>query len=121
MIDARTARNAHGAVASALKRGLLVRGRCEVCGEERVEAHHDDYSRPLDIRWLCRTHHRRLHGRHRSDVDWRTDGSVIATFKLPADEYERLEQVARDEERSVSAVLRLALRDYLESREEMAA
>lgn len=47
--------------------------------------------------------------------------SRIATFKVPVDEYERLEQVARDEERSVSAVLRLALRDYLESRDGVAA
>lgn len=45
----------------------------------------------------------------------------IATFKLPVDEYRRLEQVARDEERSVSAVIRLALRGYLEAREGMAA
>ena len=26
-----------------------------------VVAHHDDYSKPLDVRWLCRSHHMQLH------------------------------------------------------------
>jgi len=34
----------------------------EVCGAENAQAHHDDYSRPLDVRWLCDTHHRQHHG-----------------------------------------------------------
>jgi len=44
-------------------------------------------------------------------------GTRIATFKVGRDEYERLEELARDDERSVSAVLRLAVREYLEARE----
>ena len=34
---------------------------CEVCGVTPANAHHDDYARPLDVRWLCDTHHNRLH------------------------------------------------------------
>lgn len=35
--------------------------RCEVCGvEETVDAHHEDYSRPLFVRWVCRACHKRL-------------------------------------------------------------
>lgn len=41
----------------------------------------------------------------------------IASFKIDADEYERVEAVAERDERSVSAVLRLAVRDYLERHE----
>lgn len=44
-----------------IKKGVLVRQPCEVCGLSEVEAHHDDYSRPADVRWLCRAHHRELH------------------------------------------------------------
>jgi hypothetical protein len=27
----------------------------------RLEAHHEDYSRPLEVHWLCRSHHEQLH------------------------------------------------------------
>jgi len=42
---------------SALKSGRLQRQPCEVCGATRVETHHEDYSKPLVVRWLCRPHH----------------------------------------------------------------
>lgn len=39
----------------------LERKPCEVCGETKVEAHHDDYLKPLDVRWLCKRHHAEVH------------------------------------------------------------
>lgn len=51
---------AHQAVRSALRRGLLTKSVC-FCGEVRVDAHHEDYSKPLEVLWLCRTHHERIH------------------------------------------------------------
>jgi hypothetical protein len=39
-----------------LKRGKIVRRGCEVCGA-RAQMHHDDYDKPLEVRWLCRPHH----------------------------------------------------------------
>ena len=53
---------ARSAVKNAIKRGDLVREPCEVCGQEKSQAHHDDYSRPLKVRWLCFRHHRAEHG-----------------------------------------------------------
>ena len=53
---------ARSAVRRAVKSGGLVRKPCEVCGTtEKVEAHHEDYSKPLDVRWLCFAHHRMNH------------------------------------------------------------
>jgi len=49
---------AHTAVGNAIRDGRLKRLPCEVCGEVKAEAHHDDYSKPLDVRWLCFRHHR---------------------------------------------------------------
>lgn len=50
---------------SYIKSGKLIKGLCEVCGiNEDVEAHHDDYNKPMDIRWLCRKHHREHHKFH---------------------------------------------------------
>ncbi|WP_246699128.1 hypothetical protein [Rhizobium sp. BK491] len=53
--------DAHLAVQRALKTGQLEKGVCEVCGIEAVDAHHDQYEQPLQVRWLCRRHHTRLH------------------------------------------------------------
>ena len=52
---------ARSAVSNALRDGRIERGPCEVCGGE-AEAHHDDYNKFLDVRWLCFRHHRELHG-----------------------------------------------------------
>lgn len=37
----------------AILRGEIVKQPCEGCGDEKVHAHHDDYGKPLDVRWLC--------------------------------------------------------------------
>lgn len=34
---------------------------CEFCGDLKSEAHHTDYSKPLDVRWLCKKHHVSIH------------------------------------------------------------
>ena len=52
---------AHAAVAKAIKDGNIIKQPCEVCKSEDAEAHHEDYSKPLDVRWLCRSHHRQRH------------------------------------------------------------
>lgn len=53
---------AHTTVNNAIRSGKLQRQGCEVCGE-KAHAHHDDYDRPLDVRWLCHAHHREHHAR----------------------------------------------------------
>lgn len=55
-------------VYEAIRRGELERQPCEECGAtEGVQAHHEDYSRPLDVTWLCGECHRDLH-RARGEV-----------------------------------------------------
>lgn len=49
-----------GAVAS----GRINRQPCFVCGELITEAHHPDYSMPLDVVWLCKRHHEQVHSEH---------------------------------------------------------
>lgn len=54
-------RRAHRALWAAIRRGDVQRRPCEVCGAVKVDAHHDDYDKPLEVRWLCRIHHRNQH------------------------------------------------------------
>lgn len=56
-------RIANQAASNAIRDGRLIRKPCEVCGAEKVEAHHDDYNKPLEVRWLCRKHHLEHHGK----------------------------------------------------------
>lgn len=52
---------AHTAVGNAVRDGKLKKLPCEFCGDEKVHAHHKDYSKPLDVIWLCAKCHNRLH------------------------------------------------------------
>lgn len=54
---------AWSAVYKAVRAGRLLRLPCEVCGSPRTQAHHHDYSKPLDVRWLCfKCHRETAHG-----------------------------------------------------------
>jgi len=62
---------AHILVRQALTYGDLKREECEICkflglpsDRRKTVAHHEDYDRPLDVRWLCHAHHRQLHAQH---------------------------------------------------------
>lgn len=54
-------RAARIALGNAVRDGKVVKQPCEVCGNPKSHGHHDDYSKPLDVRWLCSTHHREHH------------------------------------------------------------
>lgn len=58
---------------TAIQSGALKRLPCECCGA-KAEAHHDDYSKPLEVRWLCRLHHQQHHNK---------EGSLIANPVQP--------------------------------------
>jgi hypothetical protein len=49
-------------VNNAIRDGKLFREPCSVCGsDENPHAHHDDYAKPLNIRWMCAAHHKQWH------------------------------------------------------------
>lgn len=55
---------AHSMVNNCIRDKKLFRQKCEVCGSQETEAHHDDYLKPLNIRWLCAAHHKEWHVIH---------------------------------------------------------
>lgn len=69
---------ARTAVGNAVRDGRLVVQPCEVCGSHDVQAHHEDYSKPLGVMWLCFEHHRARHGQQAEA----TEG--VRSFKVRA-------------------------------------
>lgn len=64
-------RSCRYAVFSAVKRGDLVIGSCADCSktqkETRIDAHHENYDKPLEVVWLCKSCHSIRHGSNISD------------------------------------------------------
>ncbi|ARG95504.1 hypothetical protein B1T50_04685 [Mycobacterium kansasii] len=54
-------RRAHRKVELAIKAGRMASQSCQVCGDAKSQAHHDDYSKPLEVVWLCALHHKARH------------------------------------------------------------
>lgn len=73
-------RRAHIMTGNAIKYGRLVRPDvCERCGVVgRVEAHHENYYRPMDVTWLCDPchglRHREINEEIRNGADYRMRG-----------------------------------------------
>jgi len=55
-------RIAHYKVANAVRDGRIEKTPCVICGSNyRIHGHHEDYSKPLDVIWLCAIHHQQHH------------------------------------------------------------
>ena len=55
---------ARQAVSRAIKAGKLSRGPCVKCeATDKIQAHHPDYSKPLEVVWLCPKCHGLEHSR----------------------------------------------------------
>ncbi len=56
---------AHTKVQRAVKKGLLTRLDCQICSKKGLSvaahAHHSDYTKPLEVLWLCNLHHKAWH------------------------------------------------------------
>jgi hypothetical protein len=61
---------ARNQVMSALRCGKIIKGNCDICRcNYKVQAHHKDYSKPLEIVWLCYKHHLEVHNKKPLIID----------------------------------------------------
>jgi hypothetical protein len=106
---------------SALTGGKIARpDHCERCaGDGPLEAHHDDYLKPLEVRWLCRGCHLQFHAEHPRPLspDRRPRGRpptaagprpILITLRLYPHEHERLKRAAAKAGLTLAAYLRQA-------------
>lgn len=76
---------AHNRVSKALTDGRLERpSSCEECGnsKRRLHAHHDDYLKQLDVRWLCPPCHKLWHEENGEAAN--SDHDPLPQFHLKA-------------------------------------
>ena len=83
----RSDKRAHDVMERAIKSGQLVNpGICESCnfsgqfadGRNAIQGHHDDYNKPLSVRWLCQRCHHEWH-KHNQPVPAREGGGEEAS------------------------------------------
>ena len=65
---------------------FIIRLPCQICGR-KAEAHHYDYNKPLDVLWLCRSHHRRL------EYYSRNQGWMFPQGETPRSYYDQVESL----------------------------
>lgn len=60
---------AHVIVRNAIRNGKFTQANnCSVCDSTgKIEGHHDDYTKPLEVRWLCEKCHKEWH-RHNKPI-----------------------------------------------------
>lgn len=78
---------ARALVARDIRAGLITKGACVVCGNGNAVAHHEDYSKPRDVVWLCLSHHQKRHAEMNGTGDhgvWRRIGAVKGATQAAA-------------------------------------
>lgn len=63
--DERIKHRARAKAQRAVSNGLIFKHNCALCKSENSEMHHPDYSKPLDVIWLCEPCHNHLHSLER--------------------------------------------------------
>ena len=56
--------SARAKLRNAVKVGKIIKLPCEFCGDIKSQGHHEDYLKPLEVKWLCMKHHRIVHNCH---------------------------------------------------------
>ena len=95
---------AYRAVQYALSTGKLIKEACAVCGDPNSQAHHEDYSEPLVVTWLCSSHHTAHHSASRP-VRMRD----AVNMRVPRGLWDRLKQHADKECRSAASLAHYCL------------
>jgi len=88
----------------AIEKGTLIKGPCEICDKtDKIEPHHTDYTKPFDVKWLCKSDHSAWHNCEQNAL---SAGLLIAensferfieVRKLARERVERVKRVERVE------------------------
>ena len=95
--------------------------KCEKCGNKKAVRHHDDYSKPLEIRWLCKNCHNKHHGYERSEnltagmgIMKKEKMDVLFALRISQELHQRMVQAARYQDRTVASMYRRIITRYVQ-------
>lgn len=86
---------ARGTLRQAVRNGHVQRGACGICGKLNAHGHHEDYTQPLAVLWLCHTHHTLIH-------QYKSGARTLNSLPLPIANFIRHFKVKRDRDRPVT-------------------
>lgn len=113
-------------LATAVRRGDVVRLPCQKCGKKRSEAHHHDYSKPFDVKWFCHKHHIEEHmrvygfwGKKRKDASVSDKGElrVVTSIRAFPSLMDRSRRAARKSNKKHADWMHEAIAEKLERKQ----
>ena len=99
----------------AIEHGQIQRQPCTICGDINSQAHHNDYSKPFEITWLCMKHHKEIHKNVKYSIPPKLQSELLITrgYSLTLGEMLILETKARSMgDSSLSAAIRAIIREW---------
>ncbi|KKM75472.1 hypothetical protein LCGC14_1389940 [marine sediment metagenome] len=98
----------------AVKGGELIRPEnCSVCGgkspDRGLDGHHPDYSKPLEVMWVCRVCHETLPPGIKSEDDTSKDIKIYISRVL----HKKIKHIAKNEGVSLNDKLLGILQEYI--------
>ena len=112
-------KHARSLATQAINKGIIVKPNiCSKCLKNiPLHAHHDDYSKPLEIRWLCVKCHWKWHSKNGySPVKNVKSNNTVSSYTLSIESrvHYKLKKLAEDSNRTLAGQIRMILEEYLE-------
>lgn len=109
-----------------IKKGVIKKEPCMVCGKIESEAHHEDYTNPFDILWLCDKHHHAHHTEYFKKmnpppleesprikkIDENESVRIVASFNIDIKYLEFINKDAIDDGRGRSYIINQILKKH---------
>jgi len=106
--------------AKAIREGVLVRSKCcDLCNDQgKIQAHHIDYGKPIDITWLCTKCHAKVHSSQDHPLNPKNNTQtpmpyvveeyrhISIEFQVPIKTFLALSEQAKREGKSISQIMK---------------
>jgi len=106
-------------VAMAIKKGTLIRpSQCSKCLKHnsevgKIEAHHPDYNKPLEVQWLCKKCHWLTHGTTKAIRSTQKGEKIAFSARFSDELYAAVKESADEMGISMNDFISFATKDFV--------